>query len=122
MIHTISREVERLYAQIQDCSISMGEACNELCDMFDAQLLAQYIFEHDYPDDKRDVELIFENDWDNYSKLKEDMDIFRQEHLDWIFINADRPEGLRKGWIAYDPNNEANTKEWTITLSNIKKG
>lgn len=123
MTRTISNEVQRLDYQIQDRAISLEEACSELCDIFDAKSLAKYIFEQlDYPDDRRDLELTFENDWDNYAELKADMDIFKQEHQDWVFINADRPEGLRKGWIAYDPNNDANAKEWTIRLVNLKKG
>jgi hypothetical protein len=119
----INKEIDRLDVQMQDRAISMEEACSELCARFDAKSLARYIFEQlDYPDDKRDLEESFENDYDNYAELKADMDIFKQEHQDWVFISADRPSGLRKGWIAYDPNNDANAKEWTIRLTNLKKG
>ena len=120
MTHIISNEVLRLDCQRQDRAISMEEACSELCDIFDAKVLAKYIFELlDYPE--HNLKETFENDWDNYAELKADMDKFRKEHNDWVFLNVDHPRGVRTGWIAYDPNNDANAKEWTIKLTNLKK-
>lgn len=67
------------------------------------------------------------SDFDTLEELQLDISAWMREHPQCVVFRADDPgynrtprKAPRLGWCAYNPADETERREWTITLANVK--
>jgi hypothetical protein len=133
MSHISKSLVERLQFFVNDENTSFEDAAEQLCEEFDAEEIVVFLLTLLDKGKKMCLPKFdktpLKSDFNDLDSLIVDMTSFIENHKDWITYPADDPgfhheppRVPRKGWVAYNPDNENETKEWTITLSKARGG